>query len=518
MLKFAQCQRRLLRPSTLSTTIHRGSSTTRAGIRSIHTPIASRQKFLAPTWSTTASHACIVCSSGQARCYHHYGGAKLSQMSSQASNNDTAQQTKQQELQEQQEQLKQAEKEQPLKENSTKSNKKSLSSQWQITKRIMEFGKPESKLLGIAIVGLAVSTSVSLAFPYGLGMLVDAINIPDKAEAIQTLKTIGLGLTGLFAVSGLATVARVSAIQIAGQRVAKAMRQKLFDHYMRQDVAFFDKSKTGELVNRLSTDVTVVSDTLTSTIVSGFRSLAEAIGGITLLLFLSTKLTMAAVAVFPAIGIGAVTYGRYVKKMNKDYMDALAASTSTAQEKISSIRTVRQFAAESIEQQRYAAVIQSIYELGKKLGIARGVFYGGILTATNLATLGVLAFGGLGVINGTLTVGQLTSFLIYSVYVGVSFNNLSSVYSDVMRAIGSSERMFEILDQVPSMPLEGGLKLNDIRGDISFHNVCFSYPARNDVSILNDFNVEISAGDSIAIVGHSGSGKFKSFINQLNFY
>jgi ABC-type multidrug transport system fused ATPase/permease subunit len=375
-----------------------------------------------------------------------------------------------------------------------------------VVRRIISLAKPETKLMVAGMAGLAVSTAISLITPIGIGKLVDAINLPPD-EALQALKTIAWYLSGLFIVGGVAVVGRVSAIQVTGNRIAKRLRTDLFSAIMKQDTAFFDKSKTGELVNRLSTDVTIVSDTLTQTIVGGLRSLAEATGGVILLLFLSIKLTGTALAIFPALGVGGVFYGRYVRKLYKNYMDSLAHTTTLAQEKISSIRTVRQFARENYEIKKYEERVHENYLIGNRVGILRGAFYSSIFTATNFAMLAVLYLGGVDVIAGSLTVGNLTSFLLYSVYVGISFTNLSSIYGDVMKAVGSSERIFELLDTKETIPLNVGKKLDYIEGRIEFNNVWFAYPTRTDTYILQDFSLKVEPGTVVAIVGGSGTGK-----------
>ncbi|KAL0477257.1 ATP-binding cassette, subfamily B [Acrasis kona] len=373
-------------------------------------------------------------------------------------------------------------------------------------KRIIMLSRPELKLMMIGLVGLFISTASTLLTPIGVGQLVDSLNLPPE-ESMQALKQTAIYLAGVFVVGGVAVIARVSAVQIAGMRVARRTRQQLFNSLVRQDTAFFDQNKTGELINRLSNDVTVVSDTLTSAIVSGTRSLLEAIGGVCFLMFLSSKLTVTALSVFPALGVGAVLYGRYVRKLYKQHVDSLAASNAFAQEKISSMRIVRQFAKEEQEMTGYGKKIQDNYEIGVKVGIMRAAFYSGVFTATNFAVLAVLYTGGMYVAAGAITVGNLTSFLMYSIYVGASFTNLSTIYGDLMKAAGSSERIFELIDSKPSIPLTGGIKLDNIIGRIEFNNVDFAYPTRKEVLILNNFNLVVEPGTVVAVVGGSGTGK-----------
>ncbi|KAL9647758.1 hypothetical protein ABK040_015245 [Willaertia magna] len=416
-------------------------------------------------------------------------------------------------------QLKKENKQEELKEeenNKTNFKKKpSLS----IIRKLYNIAKPEMKLLSIGLLGLAISSSVSLLMPIGIGQLVDTLNLPSE-QAIQQLKNIGIGLTALFGISSAGVIVRYYSVQKAGQNIQKRLRSFLFQSYMKQDINFFDKTKTGELVNRLSTDVEVVSESITHTCISGLRSLVEATGGIALLCYLSFKLTGVAVSIFPLLGISAVIYGKYVKKLSRNYLDELAKSTAFAQERISNIRTVRQFSAEEKESLIYNDKISKVYDSGIKMGRARGLFYSFVTFASNMSMLGVLYLGGMDVIAGTISLGNLTSFLVYSIYVGIAFTNLSSVYGDIMKAMGSSERIFELIEKqsIIEKSRNNGKQLTEMKGKISFNNILFSYPERKDVTILNGFNLTIKPGQSVAIVGHSGSGKSTILSLLSRFY
>jgi ATP-binding cassette subfamily B (MDR/TAP) protein 10 len=372
--------------------------------------------------------------------------------------------------------------------------------------RIYEVAKPQMKLVTTSMVALGISTALTLSVPHEIGHLVDTFQLPPE-QAREGMIAISKYLAGIFGIATVANYVRMYSTYIAAQRISTQLRSDLFKNIIKQEVAFFDKTKTGELLNRIGTDVQIVSETLTQTIVNGLRSFIEAIGGIVLLLYLSPKLTIISVFVLPPLGIFSVIAGRRIKKLHKDYLHKLATANDIAEEKLSNIRTVRFFAGENKEIALYKKDIDDSYVYGQKVSLIRSVFYSAVFTLTNVSLIGILYIGGIDILAGNISIGDLTSFLMYSIYVGASFTGLSGVYTDMMKAMGSSERIFELLDKKPEMDLEFGQKLETKDFGIVFRNVAFAYPTRSGVSVLKNLNLEIKPGEVVAIVGGSGSGK-----------
>lgn len=287
------------------------------------------------------------------------------------------------------------------------------------------------------------------------------------------------------------------------------LRNKLFHAIMQQEVAFFDSNRTGELVSRLGSDVTILKDAVTTNISMFLRSSATVLGGIAYLFVLNWRLALVLMGIVPLTAITAAVYGRYVRNLSKSTRKALAQATEVAEESLGAIRTVRSFAGEGRQEAAYGERIAETLALGIKTALAYGVFSGGMQGVTTLAFTGIVWYGGTLVLQGSLSVGTLTAFLLYAVQIGASLAMLSGLFGNLMQAVGANDRVFQILDREPSIPLSGGRKLDRqlMRGEVQLSRVNFAYPSRPDVPVLQDFNLTLSPGTVTALVGPSGGGK-----------
>lgn len=372
--------------------------------------------------------------------------------------------------------------------------------------KLFKLAKPEMKYIVTGLCTLGISTGISLFVPYEIGQLVDVFNF-EINQAKEGMIKISKELIILFGIGTVTNFVRLYSIYLASQNISTKVRKDLFKNLMKQEVEFFDQNKTGEIINRLGTDIQIVSETLTITIINGFRSIVEAFGGIIILLYLSPKLTIYSILILPPIAILSFFIGKKIRVLHKDYLKILAESNTIAEEKISNIKTVRLFSGENYEIKKYNESIDNTFELGKKVAFLRSIFFSTVFSITNISLISIVYIGGLSIIDQSISIGTLTSFLIYSVYVGISFSGLSQVYSDLMKSIGSSERIFELLEKKTKLDLNQGLILNNVQGKIEFKNVSFKYPNRNEIEILKNISFKIEPGQVIAIVGLSGSGK-----------
>ncbi|KAK3710549.1 hypothetical protein QZH41_009372, partial [Actinostola sp. cb2023] len=225
--------------------------------------------------------------------------------------------------------------------------------------------------------------------------------------------------------------------------------------------------------------------------------------------YVSPKLAGVVLVIVPTIAIGAVVYGRFLKRITRKVQDSLADATQVAEERISNIRVVRAFGQEKKEIDRYAQNIDHVFQLSLKEALARAVFFGFTGLSGNYVVLTVLYCGGVMMTDAQISVGDLASFLLYTGFVGVSVGGMSSFYSELMKGIGASGRLWQLIDRQPAISLSGGIvpAVDVLDKGIQFKNIHFSYPSRPDASIFQDLTLLVPAGSVTAVVGPSGSGK-----------
>eukprot|EP00096_Caligus_rogercresseyi_P011633 TRINITY_DN4643_c0_g1_i2.p1 TRINITY_DN4643_c0_g1~~TRINITY_DN4643_c0_g1_i2.p1 ORF type:complete len:414 (+),score=52.51 TRINITY_DN4643_c0_g1_i2:51-1292(+) len=392
------------------------------------------------------------------------------------------------------------------------SSSKPKAKEW---KRLFSFARPERKSIGGAVGLLFISSGVTMSVPYAIGKIIDTIyELGDKDEEKRKTSTrsrlnnlCGF-LIGVFGLGALCNFGRVYLIQAAGQRITARMRSQLYGSITRQETAFFDTNKTGELINRLSSDSLLVSQAVTSQISNGLRSSIMAISGAGMMLFMSPQLALVGLATVPPVAGWAAWMGKKVKNISQEYQSTLADTTHLAQERISNMRTVRAFGKEIQENKAYDNKMDLVLDKGLKEALIQAKFYGMTGLTGNLIILSVMFYGGFMVTEDAITVGNLTSFILYSGYVGVGLNGVSTFYAEVMKALGAATRIWEIMDRPSRMPLDQGIiPSSPLRGHISFEKVSFSYPSRPDHSILENFDLNIEPKRVLAVVGSSGSAR-----------
>jgi ABC transporter fused permease/ATP-binding protein len=382
-------------------------------------------------------------------------------------------------------------------------------------RRLYTLARPELPTLGAATLALAVSSGMSLAYPQAVQWMVDTV--VSKGD-FGTLNLAAGALIAMFVVQSVFAFVRVWLFTVAGERVVARLRRDLFSAILRQDVAFFDQSRTGELTNRLASDTTVLQNTVTVNVSMALRFGLGALGGLGMLLYTSPRLTLVAMLIVPLVAVGTAVYGRMLRTLSQQAQDALARATEVAEESISSLRTVRAFARERWEASRYGKAVDESYRLAASRAAQMGAFQGVGGLAGYLAVAAVVWYGCRLVILGTMSIGELTAFLLYTFLVALSLGMLAGLYGDFMKAIGASERVFELLDKRSPLEEGGGDKLGDVKGDLVFDGVTFAYPTRADMDVLRDFTLHVQPGEVVALVGPSGAGKSTVAQLVMRFY
>lgn len=375
-------------------------------------------------------------------------------------------------------------------------------------RRLLRQARPERFRLGAAVLLLFVSSSVMIAFPFCIGKVIDVIYTSSSNEELRSnLNWICKVLTGVVVIGGLANFGRVYLMNSSAQRIINSLRKQAHASLMQQEVAFFDRSRTGDLITRLSSDTALVGMSLTQNISDGLRSAVAVFGGVGMMLYTSPQLSMVGLSVVPPVAVISFAFARRLRQVAADVQSRLAESSAIAEEQLSHIRTVRAFTKESFEMNRYAEGLSRLLDKVNTETRLRAVFFGCTGATGNMIVLAVLYYGGVLMSDGRLSVGNLSSFLLYAAYVGVSIGGLGGFFTEATKALGASKKVWEIADRVPALPNYGGLTLPNIRGHVAFDNVTFAYPSRPEVDVLKKLNLAVPAGSVLAIVGPSGQGK-----------
>ncbi|MEQ2251468.1 ATP-binding cassette sub- B member 10, mitochondrial [Ilyodon furcidens] len=389
-------------------------------------------------------------------------------------------------------------------------------------KRILGLAHPERWRLAAAVGFLTVSSAVTMSAPFFLGRVIDTIysSGADTETMTASLTSLCVMLMGVFLCGGAANAARVYLMQVSGQQIVRNLRASLFSAVLRQEVAFFDRNRTGELINRLSADTGVVGHSITDNLSDGLRAVAQASAGVSMMFYVSPSLASFVLLIVPPMAGLAIVYGRYLRSISKRTQDALAQATQLAEERISNLRTVRAFGKELSEVDTYTQKTDYVLSLAKKEAMFRAGFFGVTGLSGNFMILSVLYKGGLLMASQHMTVGELSSFLMYTFWVGISIAGLSSFYSELMKGFGAGARLWELLDRKPEFPLNEGqiLSPDQLKGQLDFCNVSFAYPTRREAPIFQNLNLLIPAGTVMAVVGPSGSGKSSLVSLLLRLY
>ncbi|MFG4002422.1 ABC transporter ATP-binding protein [Flavobacterium aquidurense] len=368
----------------------------------------------------------------------------------------------------------------------------------------------------VGLVFLLLTGATALAFPKLMGMLIDCVKNKNNDQANQ----IALGLIVILFLQSFCSFFRLSLFVNFTENTLANLRLSLYTNLVKLPMTFFSQKRVGELNSRISADITQIQDTLTSTIAEFLRQFILIIGGVILLATESFKLTLLMLAVVPLVAVAAVIFGRFIRKYSKQVQDQVAESQVIVEETMQGISIVKAFANEWYEVARYKGKISEVVKLAIKGGKYRGYFASFIIFCLFGAIVAVVWYGVRLSIAGEMSVGQLISFVLYSTFVGASFGGIAELYAQIQKAIGATERVFELLEETPEKinATQNAAPLEKIKGNVSFKNVAFSYPSRKEVQVLKNVNFTAEFGQKIAIVGPSGAGKSTISSLLLRFY
>ena len=376
-------------------------------------------------------------------------------------------------------------------------------------RKIMTYVKPHAGLWALGFFFLLITMGTSLLFPKLLGGLM--------SSSADNLRNNMLQMMGLLAVQGVAGFFRVVLFVMVTERALAAIRGDLYTHLLHLPMSFFTSKRVGELNSRVASDTAQIGETLTTTLAEFLRGLSMVIGGIAILAFTSIKLTLFIVGVIPPLIIVTFIFGRFIRKYAKKVQDEIAESNTIVEETFAGIQTVKAFANEAWERSRYRERIQKVVGLAVTGGYYRGAFSSFITFGLFGAIALVIWFGAGMVHEGELAANKLNEFILYALFIGGSIGGLASVYAQLQKAVGATETIFSLMDEEPELVGGEDVTAAQVEG-ISFKEVQFSYPSRPDVPVIQGLSFELPKGQTLALVGKSGSGKSTVASLLMRFY
>ncbi|MFC2119397.1 ABC transporter ATP-binding protein, partial [Bacteroidota bacterium] len=383
--------------------------------------------------------------------------------------------------------------------------------------KLYKYIKPFRAEFIIGMIFLVISSSASLVFPKLLGKLV---NSGSEGNLSENLNNIVLLLAIVLIIQSVFSYFRTVLFVNVTEKSLAALRQTTYNHLIKLPLKFFEKRRVGELNSRISSDITLLQDALTNTLAEFIRQSIIIIGGITLLVYTSLKLTIFMLAVLPVMMLLVVFFGQFIRRFSKKVQNEVAESNTIVEETLQGIQSVKTYTNEFFEMKRYRKKTLEIAEVGMKSGKYRGMFSAFMISGIFGALVAVIWKGAAMLAVGTIDIGELFAFIIYSVYIAGTIGGFATVITRIQRFIGATEDLFEIFEEEEEIIVEPDNQEieNELFGQIDFKNLCFSYPSRPDEEVLKDINLNISENQHIALVGASGAGKstFASLLLQLH--
>lgn len=377
------------------------------------------------------------------------------------------------------------------------------------TLSIFQFVWPYRYRLLLGLVLLFVSSLVFMAFPWLSGLMIDIAQGKTKDGMQWTLKDVGLILLGVLIFQGVVGYLRVQLFAYASEHGIADLRQEVFKKMVSLPISFFEKSQTGELVSRVTSDAERLYNAFSITLAEFIRQIIILVTGVVFLAVSTPRLALVMLSTFPVIVIGAMFFGRSIRKLSKERQDKLADSNAVLGESVSSMPVVKAFTNEWFEWDRFNKSQHDVVKIAMRYASARGLFFVFISVVLFGAVFFIIWQAAQMVQAGSLTAGELVSFVSYTAILGGAIAGLGSFYTDILGAVGASERLKEILDLEPEVAMvpPSAVKEPSVKGHVTFNDVHFRYPSRSDVEVLRGIDLEILPGQSVALVGPSGAGK-----------
>ncbi len=380
--------------------------------------------------------------------------------------------------------------------------------------RLLGYLKPYWGRMGLSILALLLSSEFGLAFPLIIVRLLDAVT---KAKDFGPLNTLAVLLVGIFLLQAAFSSLQSYLLAYVGEHIVYDLRTSLYNRLQTLSLDFYATRRVGDLVSRLSSDVTQMRTMLTTNLTMLLSQVLTLVGSIGIVLTLNARFTLFILGLVPLLILIAFVFGSRIHKASTQIQDQLADSTVVAEEGLQGIRVVKSFGREPYEMQRYNNAMEKTFRASLRMAVYNSLF-GAVMMFLGFSSIAaILWYGGREVIAGRLTLAMITGFLMYGISIAASLGGLGGLYAQLRAAVGGVQRVFEILDTNPSVQdLPEAVDLPAVRGQIAFENVSFSYDG--EARVLKDVSLEVRAGEILALVGPSGAGKSTVFNLIPRFY
>jgi ATP-binding cassette, subfamily B, bacterial len=381
--------------------------------------------------------------------------------------------------------------------------------------QLLRFTLPYKNIFLVGMFFLVMSTLTTMTFPLLIGEMTKVM----EHKSAYTINQVAVFFGIVLVFQGVFSFFRVYFFSIVSEKTTADLRKLLYDKFITTPISFFENNRVGDLMSRITSDVSAVQSVLSTTLAEFFRQIATMLIGIGILIYISWKLTIFMIATFPIIIIAAVVFGKYIRVLSKKVQDKLAESNVIIEETLQSISIVKAFTNERLESRKFGKITNETVELALKAATLRGGFITFFIIGLFGGIVLVIWYGGRLVVSHEILISDLITFLTLTIFVGGSLSGLGDLYAQLQRTIGASERILEIMNEKAEVFLDPNPALRPtIKGAIDFEGIKFSYPSRPDVEVLKNLNIHIGAGKQIAIVGQSGAGKSTIVQLLMRFY
>jgi ABC-type multidrug transport system fused ATPase/permease subunit len=381
--------------------------------------------------------------------------------------------------------------------------------------KIFQFVIPYKWTFVIGMLFLLLSNLTTMSFPLLIGQMTKVI----EGKSEYHINEVTLFFFAILILQAILSFLRIYTFAQVSEKAMRDVRQSLYAKIITMPIFNFEKRRVGELMSRITSDITQLQDVLSITLAEFFRQIFTLVGGIALITYLSWKLTLFMLATFPVLVIAAIVFGKFIRKISKKSQDELASTNIIVEETFQSIQAVKSFTNEAYEVNRYTSSLNRVIEAALKAATMRGAFVSFVIFALFGGIVGVVWYGAALVAQGDMILADLLTFIFYTAFIGGSVGGLGDIYAQLQKTIGSSDRILEILEDPSEIDLanQKSTKALDF-GTISIEDLHFSYPSRPSVEILKGISIDIEPGQKIAIVGTSGTGKSTLAQLMMRFY